>query len=113
MSILDDFKEAVINSRLLTPQQRQAYLDGAGEMPEEYLEQVMEILQGFDKRSTAREAQYNDGVQKALASYKEEIRQLTGISEAKRAELLKQADKMENQLTVKDKRNVTMVGTSA
>ena len=92
MSTIDNYKKAVINSRLLNPYQRDGLLDGVEEMPEEFLQSVTKILTDFDVRSRKREEEYKAKLQEAFAKYKHTIQSMSDMSEEEKKKLLDESE---------------------
>lgn len=98
MSVVDDYKKAVIESRLLNPYQRDGLLDGAEEMPEQFLQSVTKILTDFDARSQKREGEYKEKLQDAFAKYKDTIQSMPDISDEEKKKLLEESETLRSSV---------------
>ena len=96
MSTIDNYKQAVINSRLLNPYQRDGLLDGVEEMPEEFLQSVTKILTDFDARSQKREKEYKEKLQEAFAKYTQTIQSMPDINDEEKQKLLHEAQALKS-----------------
>lgn len=98
MSVVDDYKKAVIESRLLNPYQRDGLLDGAEEMPEEFLMSVTKILTDFDARSQKRETEYKEKLQEVFATYKQTIQSMPDMPSDEKQKLLDESQTLESSV---------------
>lgn len=98
MSVVDDYKKAVIESRLLNPYERDGSLDGASEMPEEFLASVTKILTDFDSRSVKREAEYKEKLQEAFTNYQNTVKAMTDLGEEEKKKLLEESETLRSSV---------------
>lgn len=98
MALVDDYKQTVLTSKLLSPYQRDAMLDGVEEYPQEYLVAITEILTGFDKRSEKRMTEYKEKLIQAFDRYGQTIGSITDLDPTQRNKLLTQAITLKNVL---------------
>ncbi|MBI4066285.1 hypothetical protein HY411_01070 [Candidatus Gottesmanbacteria bacterium] len=98
MAIIDNYKQAVLSSKLLDSYQRDAMLDGVEEYPEEYLEVMTQILVQFDERAQARDHAYKEKLSEAFDRYERTIGEITDLEPTKREKLLTQARMLKNVL---------------
>ncbi len=98
MSTIDDYKKAVIDSRLLNPYQRDGLLDGAEEMPEQFLQSVTKILNEFDGRSKKREEEYKQQLAAAFAKYKNTIRSMKDVNDEEKQKLIDESQTLESSV---------------
>ena len=92
MTTIDDYKDTILSSKLLDPYQRDAMLDGAQELPEDFLQFVTKILTDFDTRSQKREAEYKEKLQEVFAKYKHTIQSMSDISDEEKKKLLDESE---------------------
>lgn len=98
MALTDHYKQIVLSSRLLSPYQRDAMLDGVEVYPDEYLMTITEILKQFEKRSQRREVEYKEKLTKAFDRYEQTIGSIADLDPAEREKLLSQAQMIKNIL---------------
>ncbi len=99
MAIQDEFKQAVLRSTFLTSYQRDAFLDGVDDMPEEYLANVLSILKEFTIRSKKREESVRQKIGSALARYEETIRDISDLDDEAKGKLMTQARVLSSAIT--------------
>lgn len=90
-----DYQYAVATSRLLNEYQKEAFLDHPDEFPQDFKQNIVELLTGFDERSQAREKEYLKKIKELFAGYRTKLATLPGVSEEDRVRLLEEADRLE------------------
>ncbi len=98
MDNINRYKQAVLNSTLLNQYEKASMLDGAQEFPEEFLSQMIVMLQAFDARSLERRKEYLAKISDAFKTYRETINKIQGLSEVTRKKYLEKADILEKAI---------------
>ena len=64
------------------------------EPPQDFKQDIIHLLTGFDERSNMREEAYKAELVKVFIDYKQKLQTLAGVSEGERARLVEEADKL-------------------
>lgn len=92
-----DYQRVVSQSKLLNEYQKQAFLDHPDELPEDFKEDIISLLNGFSERSQARDRDYTKKLKEIIAGYRVKIAGLPMSDEA-RTKLLQEAETIEKAL---------------
>ncbi|MBI4066287.1 hypothetical protein HY411_01080 [Candidatus Gottesmanbacteria bacterium] len=90
-----DYQRVVTKSKLLNQYQKEAFLNHPNELPQDFKQDIINLLTGFDERSKAREQKYKEEFKKAFDRYRLKLQILTGVSDEERVRLVEESDKLE------------------
>lgn len=97
-----EFKEKYIstvkNSSLLSVPEKSALLDTVDDVPEDYLENMVLILENYEQGKEERKTEYLSKVQEAFSRYRKRVLAIKGMSEKRKEALISNMSVLENAI---------------
>lgn len=93
-----DYQTVVTQSTLLNEYQKQALLESPDELPDDFKQDMIRFLTGFDERSSARGEEYTKKLKEIIAGYRAKIAGLP-VSDEDRANFLQEVETIEKTLS--------------